>query len=314
MSLLKAGDGKNKLEIDVCGCCLSVWCDKGEYETLAPPSPKLGERSMRELVAQASPETRERYADALLESLPEEVSPADFDVGDILRDIARLVIGAPTLWRDVRPVTPLFATLLTLALPLAQAAIYYRLHDLYDHGYVSFLGRYRDFWLISASMAEKCGFALSAPLHALSFPFVQASGRFALLCVILLFIPLAIIERRIGHAKFVGLFFTFVAASVVAQGLFEGMGLATGYLYGIVPVALGFLAYSSFAWPDLRVRGPIALLSVYSGVLGLSLLLVPLLDALVHDYLSCGVGPIAACLALGAILGRRSRKLRCTAL
>ena len=314
MSLLQVGDGKDKLEIDVCGRCLSVWCDKGEYETLAPPPKKSAEKSMRELIEQTSPEARKRYADAIMESLPDETSLEDFDIGDVVRDIVRLVIGAPTLWRDVRPVSPLFTILLTLALPLAQAAIYYRLHDLYDHGYVSFLGRYRDFWLISASMAEKCGFALSAPLHAMSFPFVQASGRFALLCAILLFIPLAIIERRIGHAKFVGLFFAFVAASVVAQGLFEGMGLATGYLYGIAPVALGFLAYSSFAWPDLRVLGPIALLSVYSGVLGLFLLLVPLLDALVHDYLSCGVGPIAACLALGAILGRRSRKLRCTAL
>ena len=314
MSLLKVGDGKDKLEIDVCGHCLSVWCDKGEYETLAPPPKKSAEKSMRELIEQTSPEARERYVDAIMESLPDETSLEDFDIGDVLRDIVRLVIGAPTLWRDVRPASPLFTILLTLALPLAQAAIYYRLHDLYDHGYVSFLGRYRDFWLISASMAEKCGFALSAPLHALSFPFVQASGRFALLCAILLFIPLAIIERRIGHAKFVGLFFAFVAASVVAQGLFEGMGLATGYLYGIAPVELGFLAYSSFAWPNLRVWGPIALLSVYSGVLGLFLLLVPLLDALVHDYLSCGVGPIAACLALGAILGRRSRKLRCTAL
>lgn len=44
MSLLKVGDGKNKLEIDVCGRCLSVWCDKGEYETLTPPLPKSGER------------------------------------------------------------------------------------------------------------------------------------------------------------------------------------------------------------------------------------------------------------------------------
>ena len=313
MSLLKVGDGTDKLEIDVCGRCLSVWCDKGEYETLAPPPPprpKAGEKTMRELLEKTSPEARERYADALLESLPEEVAPDDLDIGDVLRDIVRLVIGAPTLWRDVRPVTPLFAALLTLALPLAQAGIYYRLHDLSDHGYVSFLGRYRDFWRISVGMAETCGFALSAPLHALSFPFVQASGRFALLCAILLFIPLAIIERRIGHAKFVGLFFAFVAASVVAQGLFEGMGLATGYLYGIAPVALGFLAYSSFAWPDLRVRGPIALLSVYSGVLGLFLLLVPLLDALVHDYLSCGLGPIAACLVLGASLGRRLHRLR----
>ena len=312
MSLLKVGDGKDKLEVDVCGHCLSVWCDKGEYETLAPPPMKTGEKSMRELMEQASPEARERYVDALMESLPEDVSPADFDIGDVLRDIVRLVIGAPTLWRDVRPVSPLFTILLTLALPLAQAVIYYSVHDLSDTGgyTVRFVSRYHDFWRLSASMAEKCGFALSAPVNALSFPFVQASGRFALACAIMLFIPLAIIERRIGHAKFIGLFFAFVAASAIAQGLFAAVGLATGFLCGIAPVALGFLAYSSFAWPDLRIRGPIVLTSIYSGIVGLFLLLFPMLDAMVRDFLSCGVGPIAACLTLGAILGRRTRKGR----
>jgi predicted exporter len=55
-------------------------------------------------------------------------------------------------------------------------------------------------------------------------------------------------------------------------------------------------------------------MSVYSGIVGLLLLAFPMLNALALDFLSCGVGPIAACLALGAILGRRSRKLRCTAL
>ena len=309
MSLLKVGDGKNKLEIDVCGRCLSVWCDKGEYETLAPPLPKSGERSMRELVAQASPEARERYADALLESLPEEVSPDDFDIGDILRDIARLIIGAPTLWRTVKPVSPIFTILMTLALPVAQVCIYCQFHDLYAANY-----RYRDFWCISASMAEKCGFDLSAPLNALTFPFVQTSGRMAFFYAFLLFIPLAAVERRIGHARFIGLFFAFVAASSLAQAFFATLGLTTGYLCGIIPIAIGFLTYTSFAWPDLRIRGRIGLMSLYSGIVGLFLLAFPMLSALALDFLSCGVGPIAACLALGAILGRRSRKLRCTAL
>ena len=315
MSLLKVGDGKNKLEIDVCGCCLSVWCDTGEYETLAPPLPKSGERSMRELVAQASPEARERYADVLLESLPEEVSPADFDIGDILCDIARLIIGAPTLWRTVKPVSPIFTILMTLALPVAQVCIYYQFHDLHTASYaIRFHSRYRDFWYISASMAEKYGFDLSAPLNALTFPFVQTSGRMALFYAFLLFIPLAAVERRIGHARFIGLFFAFVVVSSLAQAFFATLGLTTGYLCGIVPIAIGFLTYTSFAWPDLRIRGRIGLMSMYSGIVGLFLLAFPMLDALALDFLSCGVGPIAACLALGAILGRRSRKLRCTAL
>lgn len=311
MSLLKVGDGKNKLEIDVCGRCLSVWCDKGEYETLTPPLPKSGERSMRELVAQASPEARERYADALLESLPEEVSPADFDIGDILRDIARLIIGAPTLWRTVKPVSPIFTILMTFALPVAQVCIYYQFYDLHAASYAI---RYRDFWYISASMAEKYGFDLSAPLNALTFPFVQTTGRMALLYAFLLFIPLAAVERRIGHARFIGLFFAFVAGSSLAQAFFATLGLTTGYLCGIVPIAIGFLTYTSYAWPDLRIRDRIGLMSVYSGIVGLFLFAFAMLYALDLDFLSCGMGPIAACLALGAILGRRSRRLRCTAL
>ena len=83
---------------------------------------------------------------------------------------------------------------------------------------------------------------------------------------------------------------------------------------GIVPIAIGFLTYTSYAWPDLRIKDQIGLMSVYSGIVGLFLLAFSMLGALALDFLSCGVGPIAACLALGAILGRRSRKLRCTAL
>ena len=311
MSLLKVGDGKSKLEIDACGRCLSVWCDRGEYETLAPPpAAKSGERSMRELLEQTSSETRERYADALIDSLPEEVSLDDFDIGDVLRDIARLIIGVPTLWRTVKPVSPLFTILLTLALPIAQACIYYRVHDLYAVGgyTVRIFPSYRDFWYISASMAEKFGFALSAPLNALTFPFVQASGRMALVCACVLFIPLAAVERRIGHARFIGLFLAFMAVSTLAHVIFEVTGLASGCLCGISPVAIGFFAYSSYAWPDLHIKGSFGLMNIYAGIVGLFLFVFPLLDAFAFDFLSCGVGPIAACLALGAILGYRSRK------
>ena len=42
MTLLKVGDGRDKLEIDVCGRCLSVWCDNGEYETLAAVERRIG--------------------------------------------------------------------------------------------------------------------------------------------------------------------------------------------------------------------------------------------------------------------------------
>ena len=86
MSLMRVGDGVDMLEIDVCGSCLSVWCDRGEYETLAPPpKPKPGAETMRMLLERTSPETRERYATTMLESLPEDVSLEDFDLRE-LRD------------------------------------------------------------------------------------------------------------------------------------------------------------------------------------------------------------------------------------
>jgi len=306
MSLMKVGDGNDKIEIDVCGSCLSVWCDKGEYETLAPPPPpKTGVKTMRELLARTSPEVRERYAATLLDKLPEDVSPGDFTVGDILRDIVRLVIGAPTLWRNVRPELPLFAILILLSLPIAQASIFYSSRDVGGYTVRCYSG-YRDFWHISANMAEKFGFNISTPLNVFSSPFVQTSGRLALIFAMLLFMPLAVIERRAGHARFVGLFLLFMVASALAQALLVATGLAAGRLCGIAPVAIGLLAYSSFAWPDMRTKGNLVYMSVYTAIVGLFLLLFQLIGVMVNDFLSCGVGPIVACFFLGAILGRRA--------
>ena len=95
--------------------------------------------------------------------------------------------------------------------------------------------------------------------------------------------------------------------TVLAQTLFVAVGAASGRLVGIVPVALGFLAYSSFAWPDLRIKSPLGLMSIYSGTVGLALLVYALLGNSTREYLSIGVGAIAACIALGAFLGRRLR-------
>ena len=49
-------------------------------------------------------------------------------------------------------------------------------------------------------------------------------------------------------------------------------------------------------------------MSIYAGIVGLFLLAFLQLDIFVFDFLSFGVGPIAACLALGAILGRQAKK------
>lgn len=313
MSLLKVGDGKSKLEIDVCGRCLSVWCDKGEYETLAPFSPqKQGELTMRQLLERTSPDARQRYADAIAESLPEEVSPEDFDIGDILCDVVRIVVGVPTLWRSVKPVSPIFTILLSLALPVAQACMFYRFHDLDAVGGYpvrNFYG-YRDFWHINASMAEGFGFDPMSPLNALSFPFVQESGMLSLICAALLFMPLAAIERHVGHAKFIGMFLLFVVASAFAQAVFAAIGFATGRLCGIAPVALGLLVYVSCAWPEMCLKSRIAYMSIYAELVGLGVFVFQLLGAMTYDFLSYGVGPILACLALGAILGRRAVRMK----
>jgi Zn-finger nucleic acid-binding protein/membrane associated rhomboid family serine protease len=312
MTLLKVGDGKDKLEIDVCGRCLSVWCDKGEYETLAPPAPpRPGEATMRQILERATPEARERYAASMLDSLPEEVSPGDYDIGDILRDVARIVVGAPTLWRTVKPVSPIFTIALALALPIVHACVFYCCHDITTEiTDVGVRGRvyYRSFWVLTEAMAEKCGFDISSPLAALTFPFVQMSGRYALIFAFLLFLPLAVVERRAGHRKFIGLFLAFTAASAVAHAVFAGLGLASGRLVGIAPIALGYLAYSSFAWPELRIRDKVGLLSVYAWIVGLAMLSWVFLRSVACDYFSLGLGPIVACVALGAFLGQRSRK------
>ena len=49
-------------------------------------------------------------------------------------------------------------------------------------------------------------------------------------------------------------------------------------------------------------------MSIYAGIVGLFLLAFLQLDIFVFDFLSFGVGPIAACLALGAIFGCRAKK------
>lgn len=217
MSLLKVGAGKDKIEVDVCGRCLSVWCDKGEFEALAPPPPpKPDQPTMKQLLERTSPKARERYAATMVDSLPEEVSLANFDLDDILYDVVRLVIGAPSLWRRVRPVSPIFAIALTLSLPIAQACIFYSCHDIGAGGGSLSLSPYRDFWILSEKMAQKCGFDISRPLTAITFPFVQASGWIALIYAFFLFVPLAVMERRMGHRKFVQLFLKLMAVTVLA--------------------------------------------------------------------------------------------------
>ncbi|MBQ3748098.1 MAG: hypothetical protein II863_11905, partial [Kiritimatiellae bacterium] len=66
--------------------------------------------------------------------------------------------------------------------------------------------------------------------------------------------------------------------------------------------------YSSFAWPDLRVRDKVGLMSIYAGLCSLAMLVMTFLRSVACDYFSFGLGPIVACVAIGAFLGQRSRK------
>lgn len=71
MGLLKVEVDGRKIEIDVCDKCLSVWCDRGEFETLVPNrEPEKGKASLHDLAMRASPEARERLAKAMLEEVP----------------------------------------------------------------------------------------------------------------------------------------------------------------------------------------------------------------------------------------------------
>jgi hypothetical protein len=213
----------------------------------------------------------------------------------------------------VKPVSPIFTIALALALPVSHAFVFYSYHDITTSIGLGcgVRGCYRDFWILTETMAEKCGFDISSPLAALTFPFVQMSGRYALIFAFLLFLPLAVVERRAGHRRFIVLFLSFMAASVAAQVVFAGLGLSSGRLVGIVPIALGYMAYSSFAWPDLRVRDKVGLLSSYAWLCGLAMLAMSFLRSASCDYYSFGLGPIVACIALGAFLGQRSRGQPC---
>ena len=124
-----------------------------------------------------------------------------------------------------------------------------------------------------------------------------------------LFVPFVIVERRIGHLKLVGMFLALMAASVVTHALSAFMGLANGRLCGIAPVALGVLAFTSFAWPNLNIRG-IRFTNIYVVLAGLSFFVFPLMWAMSYDFISTGFWPMVVCVALGAALGHRAMKNR----
>ena len=310
MALLKVGVDECKIEIDVCNKCLSVWCDRGEFESLVPNrEPEKGKESLHDLAMRASPEARERLAKAMLEEVPEQVDPSDISLDEIGRDILRLVIGAPTLWRTVRPVSPIFAILLTLALPILQFVFHHAWHT---SECFFFFGRYRRFWVLDPAMVKAGGFELPATLTSVgAFPFLQADGNMALILALALFPLFTVCERKDGHLKFLKLLGVFWLTSMLAHAVLVGWNCrATDYLCGIGPIAIGFVGYLLTAYPRLRFawnfRSEVASYYLY-GISAL-LLIERLFCCMRLESYSFGFFALVACGAIGAWLGRRKRK------
>ena len=311
MALLKVGVDECKVEIDVCDKCLSVWCDRGEFESLVPNrEPEKGKASLHDLAMRASPEARERLAKAMLEEVPEQVDPADITLDEIGRDILRLVIGAPTLWRTVRPVSPIFAILLTLALPILQF-IFHRAWHTSEYFYY-FIGRCPHFWVLDPAMVKAGGFELPATVSSvLTFPFLQADGSMALILALALLPVFAVCERKDGHLEFFKLLGVLWLTSILAHAVQVGWNCrATGYLCGIGPIAIGFVAYLLAAYPRLRFawnfKSEVASYYLY-GISAL-LLIERLFWCMRLESYSFGFFALVACGAVGAWLGRRQRK------
>ncbi len=156
MTLLKVGCEDAKFEIDVCPRCSTVWCDAGEHERLAPPPVEPAPPTLRELLSKASPEARARFQKAAEEEVPECIDPDGCDLGDVVLDALRVIIGAPTLWRNTRLTTPFFSVLLCVAIPALHILSFYRYGSHYNYSTFYF---YKRFWCISKPMAEQWGFS-----------------------------------------------------------------------------------------------------------------------------------------------------------
>lgn len=307
MAILKVEVDGRKIEIDVCATCLSVWCDRGEFEALMPArAPKPGEMSMRELVSRASPKAQARLQEALIESIPTEgVDLTDYNLNDVLLDVARLLVGAPSLWQKIRPVTPIFSLLLTLAIPVMQGVF------CYDSSPRIFRFARRDFWIVSDKVAESIGFSITNIFSYFTFPFLQISGWTAIMTALLLFPVFSTVEIRKGHATFLRLFIVLWASAIAAQIVALSLGVTHGSMCGIVPIAFGYMAFILSAFPELNMRGAIGgqtvPISLYVGFVGFCIGMWYVFGQMVHEYLSAGLVPMLVLSAIGYILGRRGR-------
>ena len=309
--ILKVEVDGRKIEIDVCDKCLSVWCDRGEFETLVPNRElEKDKTSLHDLAMRASPEARERLAKAMLEEVPEAVDdPADISLEDVVLDIVRLVVGAPTLWRTVRPVTPIFSILLTLALPIGQLMAFCAWHET---ELFRLYGRHRRFWVLDDAMVKAGGVVLPSSLgSAVTYPFLQTDGYFALILAFLLFPVFAILERKAGRIRFLVIIGILWLASIAAHAVQIVWGHRTvAYMCGIGPIALGAIAYLRQAYPNLRFQWMKGcnIASIYLFLVAMVLLTERCFGCLRVESYSFALLGLVSCSAVGAWLGRRKAR------
>lgn len=305
MALLKVPVAGHDVEIDVCPKCLSVWCDRGEFDELVPKlERKAGPKTFKEIMAAASPEARAHYAQVALAQLPVD-EDADLSSDDVLMDVARLVVGAPSLWRKVAPVNPILSFLFAAALPVAHACFYYSFRgtDLAVHSS-------RRFWVAGKDVVQAVGLGARPSAASLfAFPFVQDEGGTAIILALLLAPLMAVVERKAGVRQFLCLLVLLWATTV---GVYMLSAAPDRCLIGCVPIGLGFATFAAMAYAEVKIgwKKPVTV-----GFLSLSTLLGLVfiqMAAVLSTWrtgapLAFGVLPCLASAVVGGVLGWRRR-------
>ena len=207
--------------------------------------------------------------------------------------------------QTVRPVTPIFSILLTLALPIGQLMAFCAWHE-------REIFRYRRFWVLDGAMVKAGGFEFLSSLgSAVTYPFLQTEGYFALILAFLLFPVFTILERKAGHVRFLMIIAILWITSLVAHALQIVWDLRTvAYMCGIGPIALGTVAYLHKAYPNLRFQWMKGcnIASIYLFLVAMVLLMERCFGCLGVESYSFAFLALFSCGAVGAWLGRRKRK------
>ncbi len=151
----------------------------------------------------------------------------------------------------------------------------------------------------------------------LTAPFVQSSGGKSLLIAAALFFVFAVIERRCGHVRFLGLFLALWAANMGAHWLARTLDWTDGYYCGFMPMAFGFFACALAAFPHVRLDMDFSekrasspqtwqgtRLDLYVGIILPFFAVFLLWDTSLSAYRSMMLLPTLASILVGTFLGR----------